>query len=42
MEAVNRAYTVYSGSMEDAWSGATTATDEETEETTNEGGIGNE
>lgn len=42
MEAVNRAYTVYSGSMEDAWSGATTATDKETEETTNEGGIGNE
>lgn len=42
MEAVNRAYTVYSGSMEDAWSGATTATDEETEETTYEGGIGNE
>ncbi len=42
MEAVNRAYTVYSGSMEDTWSGATTATDEETEETTNEGGIGNE
>ncbi|MDD3980257.1 MAG: RnfABCDGE type electron transport complex subunit G [Proteiniphilum sp.] len=42
MEAVNRAYTVYSGSMEDAWSGATPAKDEETEETTNEGGIGNE
>ncbi len=42
MEAVNRAYAVYSGSMEDAWSGATTATDKETEETTKEGGISNE
>jgi len=42
MEAVNRAYEVYSGNMEDAWSGATTATEKKTEETTKEGGISNE
>lgn len=42
MEAVNRAYAVYNGSMEDAWSGATTATENETDETTKEGGVSNE
>ena len=42
MEAVNRAYTVYIGNMEDTWSGATTATENETDETTKEGGTSNE
>ncbi|QRX63189.1 RnfABCDGE type electron transport complex subunit G [Dysgonomonadaceae bacterium zrk40] len=42
MEAVNRAYAVYNGGMEDAWSGTTTATENETDETTKEGGVSNE
>lgn len=42
LEAVNKAYAVYSGSMENTWSGATTATENETEETTKEGGPSNE
>ena len=42
LEAVNRAYAAYNGSREDVWSGATTATEEETEVTTNEGGSDNE
>ena len=42
LEAVNKAYAVYSGNMENTWSGATTATENETEETTKEGGPSNE
>jgi electron transport complex protein RnfG len=42
MEAVNRAYAVYNGSMENSWTGATTDTENETDETTKEGGTSNE
>jgi electron transport complex protein RnfG len=42
LEAVNRAYAVYSGSREDALSGATVATEKETEGMTKKGGEHNE
>ncbi len=42
LEAVNRAYAIYSGSREDALSGATTATGKETEGITKKGGEHNE
>jgi electron transport complex protein RnfG len=42
LEAVNRAYAAYSGSRENALSGATIATDKEQEKTKREGGDHNE